>query len=1498
MRIALYGTFDVENYGDLLFPLIAQRRLAGIGAQIACISPAGGSPQWGDCCASISSDEAEAEEFDGVLVGGGELIHSLPWHSGGYDRGGLTGFTAYPQLWLGSAYLAALQEIPYCWNAPGVPGPLAPDAARLATWATSVSRYVSVRDRRSAALLKEAGVTKPVRVVPDTGLDVAKLWTSDELEEAHRGAYELRGQEIGDRPPLSMHVTARYVRETDAALAGRLDRMCAAANTGAALIAIGPIHGDDATQRDIGALMTRAAVVVERPRSLREVVAVISRSRAYVGSSLHGFITACAFGLPAMLVVSEVQRAHKFAGFAAHVDRSQWIAGSWEEAEARLPDLLSVDPRTWAASRRAAAAALDAHWDAVGAVLASSPDDSATTASGRAGALAQLSEIHSSVVGAGPPYQALVPEVLLRVAREPKPSAHELSRLQQQELELTKRVGAIETELNEARQAIASRDAEVKAGHEKLEEAGRSAEAAAQEAASLRQETASARQETAFARQEAASGRQDAAAARQELDRLRSRRSVRLALKLARKAMPVYDAYFLLRRERHRGLRGAWRHVARRAKAAVTRPASLRGTPDQQEMLRAAIVAGLPAAPRTTGPLVSVLILNRSGEQHLRRCLPGLIETSYTDLEVVLVDNASTDGSLAYIEALTTPFPLEIIRNATNRSFSEANNQALAAANGELVMLLNNDVAPLEPGWLGRMVDTLLERDAVAVGPRLIYPARPGLDNTGDAQFPDLTLQHRGIHFAAEGSVPRGRNLGVGDDPRSPRATRVAEVPALTAACLLVRRAALEEVGGLDEAYTYGTEDVDLCLQLRARDGRLVYDGRAALWHYEYGTQNAEGRQRKRENRRRNRAEFVDRWGPRLFREVLLDRLGGHERWSEEPLHVAIMLTRDDPSAGWGDYYTAHELGDAFEGLGWRVSYAERYRDRWYDLDPSVDVLISLLDALDLRRVPRHVVTVAWIRNWTDRWIGHPWFDDYDVVLASSRISKEVVERRSAKVAHLLPLATNPLRFRPRPPVPDLAAEVLFVGNYWGKPRGVVDALPAVLPDLDVAVYGQGWSDLPAFAAIQHGTLDYERLPDAYSSARFVVDDTAGPTRPYGAVNSRVFDALAAGALVLSDNVAGLHELFDDDFPVWNDGDDLRRIAREFADDPERRATLVERYRQQVLERHTYARRVEQIRDLLAGWAAAPRVGIRAGIPRSEEAPSWGDHHFARALQRQLERRGHPTRVHLLPEWEEPYAARDDVALHLFGLSELRTRPGQINVLWVISHPELVHAELCERYDLVFVASSSFASQLATSVSTPVLTLLQATDPERFRPDPTGPRHELLFVANSRKVQRKIIADLTPTERDLSVYGSNWTPELLDPRYLKGELVANDELRRYYSSATIVLNDHWPDMRRAGFLSNRLYDALASGAFVISDHVEGIDDEFDSAVVTYRDAPELHALVERFLGDPTGRAEHADRGRKAVLERHTFAHRIDVLLAHIEPLLRSRPARIDEPPAA
>ena len=960
------------------------------------------------------------------------------------------------------------------------------------------------------------------------------------------------------------------------------------------------------------------------------------------------------------------------------------------------------------------------------------------------------------------------------------------------------------------------------------------------------------------------------------LKRSRGRRVVRTTDAVAR----VVRSPFTIARDGAGQARRLARRVARRLGLRRVLPMVRSGGRATDTTAR--ILAALPAAPAASGS-VSALVEARTNPAELRRSLTALLETGWPDLEVLVVGPAAD----RQLRAATgghewSATGSQRIRPVGGYTFAEARREALALATGDHVLLIHDDVRPLEPSWLARLVGSLATTGAGAVGARLLLPAEAEGAN-GRAR-----IAHLGLAFAIEDGLPSPRPIGLGGDPLDPATVAVAERPAATEACLLVDRATLDEVGLPREDLDDG-EPVELCLAIRAAGRSIFVDGGAVLWH-----RNAVAEVMADEGKPSvAQASYLDRWAPRLIRSVLLDRLHGAGRWSTDPLHVGITLSKDDEAAGFGDWYTAHELGAAIQTLGWRVTYLERHENRWYEGYGACDVVISLLPMLDLFRVPRHVISVAWIRNWTEEWTSRPWFANYDVVLVSSGGSKEIVEASTPKRAHLFPIATNPERFSPRPAVEELRSDVAFVGSHWGADRAVADALPRLAASRDVVVYGRGWDDVAGMGGLSRGLIAYDRIPDVYASTSVAVDDAAISTKPYGSVNSRVFDALAAGAIVVTNNELGARELFDADFPVWTDETDLADQVDGLLRDPARRGELAARYRALVLERHTYARRAVELRDILDGWVRSVQVGLHIGPQTWEAGQTWGDVPYGRDVQRSFERRGYAASLLVYEEAGTAAALRADVALHIFGVRAPVTTRGQVNALWVISHPDRVTDSLCDPYDVVFSASDPLVERLRTRIATPLVSLHQATEPTRFYPDPTGPHHTLLFIGNSRRVPRPIIEALRGAEFDLAVYGGDWTPDLLDPRFLRGEWVPNDEVRRYYSSADIVLNDHWGDMRDLGIISNRVYDALACGAFVVSDGVPGLDEEFDGAVATFTTRDDLHEIIRRSLADPEARRAAAARGRTAVLARHTFAQRIDRIIEEVGPRLAGRPMTVE-----
>jgi GT2 family glycosyltransferase/spore maturation protein CgeB len=890
------------------------------------------------------------------------------------------------------------------------------------------------------------------------------------------------------------------------------------------------------------------------------------------------------------------------------------------------------------------------------------------------------------------------------------------------------------------------------------------------------------------------------------------------------------------------------------------------------------------------------VILTRDGREHMERALTGLRDlTAYRSFEVIVVDNASSDGTDEVLRR-DWGYPVEVIRNTENATFSAGNNQGIAVAKGEFVLLLNNDISPINEGWLGSMVEAVnASPDRAAAGALLIYPVRPkGLDLQGDTTRADLTVQHRGIGFWWHDGAPRGRNIGGGTDPFDPAIAPVGPMPAATAACFLVRKDALEAVGGLTEGYVYGTEDVDLCLKLRSAGHEIVLCGDAALFHHEFGTQKTVDRAVKRTNRESNLRLFVDRWAPQLSRSLRLDQLRGEGRWTaRESRTVAITITRDDPSAGWGDWYTAHELGDALAAMGWVVLYAESGEDNWYYLPEYTDVVISLLDKFDVSRVPEGAYTIAWVRNWVDRWLANESFERFDLVVASSEIAADMIRTHSQHDPAVVPLAANPDRFKQLPPTPELICDYTFTGNNWAQGRALMDLIQ-VRPGERFSLYGKGWERTPATAPYRRGHIDFVRLPELYSSAKIVLDDTAEHTLPYGAVNSRVFEALACGALVITNNEIGAREMFNGELPTYSNAEELRAQLDRFLSDDDLRRKTVEALRRIVVSEHTYARRAERFTDLAIERVSRPRVALRIGPPDHARATHWGDTYFARDFARALRGLGFSTQIDILPEWDEPSRQNVDVVVHLWGLSRYLPKSSHLNLLWVISHPEKLDPAQCEMYDAVMVASETFAEELREKVSVPVHVLLQATATDRFKPSAIDEklRTQVLFVGNSRGQRRDVVDWAIEARLPLTIYGSAWDA-FVPKSYVKADFFPNERLPELYGAADVVLNDHWPDMRDYGFLSNRVLDALACGAFVVSDRNPALD-AFGEAVPTFGSAAELREIVERYLNEPEERGRLAKRGTELVRTHHSFDARAAEFAEIVRPMLEGRPMTLEE----
>jgi GT2 family glycosyltransferase len=320
--------------------------------------------------------------------------------------------------------------------------------------------------------------------------------------------------------------------------------------------------------------------------------------------------------------------------------------------------------------------------------------------------------------------------------------------------------------------------------------------------------------------------------------------------------------------------------------------------------------------------------------------------------------------------------------------------------------------------------------------------------------------------------------------------------------------------------------------------------------------------------------------------------------------------------------------------------------------------------------------------------------------------------------------------------------------------------------------------------------------------------------------------------------------------------------------------------------------RTPRLRATLAVTEAPPslRWCIKNPAPAGEQGDKWGDTHFADAIAGALRRRGQEVLIDRRDSWERASGRHDDVNLVLRGLSAFHPSPENVSILWVISHPDLVQPAEAVHFDRVLAASMTWGVEQGPKWGIRIDPLLQATDPERFNPDLGVPDtgEPVLFVGGSRKTHRPVVMAAVEQGLPVSIYGFDWEG-LVPPSLVKAAYLPNDQVGAAYRNAGLVLNDHWEDMRVAGFVSNRLFDAVAAGARVISDDVAGVKELFGDSVQVMRDPGDLVRLSslpdpDSVFGDDRARRETAAR----VAREHSFDARAAQLLDIAAGARRSR----------
>jgi GT2 family glycosyltransferase len=278
--------------------------------------------------------------------------------------------------------------------------------------------------------------------------------------------------------------------------------------------------------------------------------------------------------------------------------------------------------------------------------------------------------------------------------------------------------------------------------------------------------------------------------------------------------------------------------------------AVLKSAPQFPNAIR--VIWPLPEPP----PLVSVIVPTRDRADLLARCVDGVLHrTDYFNLELLIVDNGSIEPATETLfDQLTHEDDrVRILRHPGPFNYSALNNRAAREANGEILLLLNNDIDVIEPGWLRELVSQALRPDVGAVGAKLLYP--------------NEQVQHAGMVLGPEGHVVHLHRFAGKNDPGYFAQLALSRtLLAVTGACVAIRRSVFLEVGGLDEVNLPVTfNDVDLCLRLGDHGYRVVWTPFAELFHLECASRGADSDDpAKRERAEREWRHMCQTWGSLL----------------------------------------------------------------------------------------------------------------------------------------------------------------------------------------------------------------------------------------------------------------------------------------------------------------------------------------------------------------------------------------------------------------------------------------------------------------------------------------------------------------------------------------------------------------------------------------------------------------------------------------------------------
>jgi polysaccharide pyruvyl transferase WcaK-like protein len=332
-----WGSYDIDNFGDLLFPFLVEHHLRAYFPRIIHASPTGTTPVWPDARRSgtVADALAASTKIAGLVVGGGNLITWTTSSSTNYRENADFARVVHASFSWVPYVLLAKYGIPYAYNRVGVAKPIPPERETYVKTVLEAASYVSCRDYTGKDRLRGADVRSRIVVGPDSALGIARVFRPETLREHFHRETSPKYGIPQDAALVVIHVKERYLND-DLEEVVRMIGLLHARGLHPVFVPLGLCHRDDDILAD-PRLQGSVATCVPKPELLLDILSLLSVAQFYIGSSLHGAIAALSYGNGAAIVADEQSsRLCKFSGFLAQVDLLSHLYGTWRDACDRL----------------------------------------------------------------------------------------------------------------------------------------------------------------------------------------------------------------------------------------------------------------------------------------------------------------------------------------------------------------------------------------------------------------------------------------------------------------------------------------------------------------------------------------------------------------------------------------------------------------------------------------------------------------------------------------------------------------------------------------------------------------------------------------------------------------------------------------------------------------------------------------------------------------------------------------------------------------------------------------------------------------------------------------------------------------------------------------------------------------------------------------------------------------------------------------------------------